>query len=111
MPTLAFGLPRKDRRGCDYEAYVPDQLAGRTMSLTGDTAGEVADAERAVERINRDSSGLADSEAVAPPPLRAEAGASSPNEGLGGGGRRPLKAPPPPPLGSQAPHLTPRGGL
>jgi Fic family protein len=91
-PNPASGLPRKDRRGCDYEAYVPDQLAGRRISLTGDTAADVADAERAVERVNRDSSGLADSEAIARLLLRAEAVASSRIEGLEVGGRRLLKA-------------------
>jgi hypothetical protein len=67
---------------------VPDQLAERSISLTGETAGEVADAERAVGRINRDASGLADSEAIARLLLRAEAVASSRIEGLEVGGRR-----------------------
>jgi len=86
------GLPRADRRGCDYEAYVPDALAGRPMSLSGETAADVADAERAVERLNRAAVGLADSEAIARLLLRAEAVASSRIEGLEVGGRRLLKA-------------------
>jgi Fic family protein len=91
-PNPASGLPRSARRGCDYEAYVPDLLAGRTFSLSGGTAADVADAERAVQRLNRDARGLGDSEAVARLLLRAEAVASSRIEGLEVGGRRLLKA-------------------
>jgi Fic family protein len=65
---------------------------GRTFSLTGDTAADVADAERAIQRLNRDARGLADSEAVARLLLRTEAVASSRIEGLEVGGRRLLKA-------------------
>jgi Fic family protein len=86
------GLPRRARRGCDYEAYVPDRLAGRGFTLYGDTAADVADAERAVERLQREARSLADSEALARLLLRAEAVASSRIEGLEVGGRRLLKA-------------------
>ena len=93
MPAGAdSGLPRRARRGCDYEAYVPDRLAGRTFSLRGDTAADVADAERAVERLQREARSLADSEAIARLLLRAEAVASSRIEGLEVGSRRLLKA-------------------
>lgn len=91
-PSLESGLPRSARRGCDYEAYVPDQLAGRRIVLSGETAADVADAERAVERLNAGATGLADSEAVARLLLRAEAVASSRIEGLEIGGRRLLEA-------------------
>jgi len=60
--------------------------------LSGEAAAEVADAERAVERLNREASGLADPEAVARLLMRAEAVASSRIEGLEVGGRRLLKA-------------------
>jgi Fic family protein len=92
VPGGASGLPRRDSRGCKYEAYVPDRLVGRGISLTGATAADVADAERAVERLNRETRSLADSEAVARLLLRAEAVASSRIEGLEVGGRRLLKA-------------------
>ncbi|MEN3279305.1 MAG: hypothetical protein V7607_445 [Solirubrobacteraceae bacterium] len=92
LPSAASGLPRRDRRGCEYEAYVPDRLTGREISLTGATAADVADAERAVERLNRQTGGLVDSEAVARLLLRAEAVASSKIEGLEIGGRRLLEA-------------------
>jgi Fic family protein len=86
------GLPRRARQGCDYEAYVPDLLAGRAFTLHGDTAADVADAERAVERLQREARSLAYSEAVARLLLRAEAVASSRIEGLEVGSRRLLKA-------------------
>ena len=60
--------------------------------LFGDTAADVADAERAVERLQREARSLADSEAVARLLLRAEAVASSRIEGLEVGSRRLLKA-------------------
>jgi Fic family protein len=89
---MSSELPRNARRGCDYEAYLPDCLAGRKISLSGETAADVADAERAVDRLNREAGALADSEAVARLLLRAEAVASSRIEGLEIGGRRLLKA-------------------
>lgn len=92
-PTGAdSGLPRLARQGCDYEAYVPDLLVDRAFSLFGETAADVADAERAVERLQRETRSLADSEAVARLLLRAEAVASSRIEGLDVGSRRLLKA-------------------
>jgi len=91
-PKPTSGLPRSARRGCDYDAYVPDLLVGRTFSLSGGTAADVADAERAVQRLNREARALADSEAVARLLLRAEAVASSRIEGLEVGSRRLLKA-------------------
>lgn len=86
------GLPRSAQRGCEFEAYVPDPLLNRPLSLEAETAAEVTDAERAVERHNAEVRGLADSEAVARLLLRAEAVASSRIEGLEVGGRRLLKA-------------------
>ena len=64
-PATSSGLPRSARRGCTYEAYVPDPLARRSISLNGETAADVADAELAIARLNHEASGLADSEAVA----------------------------------------------
>lgn len=89
---LSSGLPRSARRGCEYDAYVPDLLADRSIVLRAETAADIADAERAVERLNSEARGLADSEAVARLLLRAEAVASSRIEGLEVGGRRLLKA-------------------
>src|SRR5438034_8927489 len=89
---LSAGLSRRDRRGCDYESYVPDRLAGRPITLDGETAADVAEAESAVTRLNVESKGLVNSEAMARLLLRAEAVAASRIEGLEVGGRRLLKA-------------------
>src|SRR5664280_1094393 len=89
---MSSGLPRRARRGCQYEAYVPDRLSERAIAFSGETAADIADAERAVERLNRAASGLADSEAIARLLLRAEAVASSKIEGLEIGSRRLLEA-------------------
>lgn len=86
------GLPLSARRGCDYEAYVPDPLVGRAVVLSGRATSEVAAAERAVQLLNREGRGLTDSETVARLLLRAESVASSKIEGLAIGGRRLLKA-------------------
>ncbi len=91
-PTAAEGLPRKDRQRCQYQAYVPDPLAGREITLHGATAADVADAEHAVSRLDAGAHSLADSEAIARLLLRAEAVASSRIEGLQIGVRRLLKA-------------------
>ena len=91
MPQDASGLARRDRRGCDYTAYEPDRLLDRPLPLEGATAADVADAERAVHRLNDTADALADSQAMARLLLRAEAVASSRIEGLEVGGRRLLK--------------------
>src|SRR5450755_82594 len=90
--NLTPGLPRRDRQGCTYEAYVPDPLIGRPITLAGETAADIADAEAAVVRLNLQARSLIDSEAVARLLLRAEAVASSRVEGLEVGGRRLLHA-------------------
>lgn len=91
-PQGASGLPRYDRTGCDYQAYVPDRIAGREFTLAGATAADVADAEAAVARLNSRVTTLADTEALARLLLRAEAVASSHIEGLQVGARRLLRA-------------------
>ena len=89
--SLDGGLSRRDRRGCEYEAYLPDPLAARRFRLDGDVAAEVADAEAAIRRSNTMASALADTEALARLLLRAESVASSHIEGLVIGGRRLLR--------------------
>jgi hypothetical protein len=71
------GLARRDRRSCDYEAYVPDLLMGRKIALDGDTAADIADAERAIAVLDAQASTLIDTEALARILLRAECVASS----------------------------------
>ena len=87
-----YGLPRADRKGCLYDAYVPDQLAGRTFALDGSVAADIADAERAIVELDRGAVALVDTEALARMLLRAEAVASSRIEGLEIGPRRLLHA-------------------
>lgn len=89
---IAEGLTRRDRRSCDYAAYVPDRLVGRRIRLDGDVATDVAEAERAVARLDAEAAALADTEALARLLLRAESVASSRIEGLEVGGRRLLRA-------------------
>lgn len=86
------GIPRRERRSCDYDAYVPDRLQGRAFVLAGGVAADMADAERAVARLNAEATALADTEALARILLRAESVASSRIEGLEIGARRLLRA-------------------
>jgi len=86
------GLPRRERRSCDYDAYVPDRLLGRAFVLAGDVAADVADAEAAIARLSSQAMALADTEALARILLRAESVASSRIEGLEIGARRLLRA-------------------
>ncbi len=90
--SLDSGLSRNDRRGCEYEAYVPDLLVGRTFRLDGSVAADVADAERAIAALDASAAALANTEALARLLLRAESVASSFIEGLVVGGRRLLRA-------------------
>jgi len=86
------GLARRDRRSCDYAAYVPDTLAGREILLSGETAADAADAERAIAMLEAQALTLVDIEALARILLRAESVASSRIEGLEVGARRLLRA-------------------
>ena len=86
------GLTRRDRQPCDYDVYLPDRLNGRSFSLDGEVAADVADAETALTRLDASSVALADSEALARLLLRAESVASSRIEGLEIGVRRLLRA-------------------
>lgn len=77
---------------CDYWAYGPDLLAGRSITFDGDVAADVTDAEAAILRLNSPASALADTEALARLLLRAESVASSRIEGLKLGARKLLRA-------------------
>jgi Fic family protein len=92
VTDVSGGLPRRDRRSCEYEAYVPDPLADRQIRLDGSVAADVADAELAIARLNSQAVALVDTEALARLLLRAEAVASSRIEGLVVGPRRLLHA-------------------
>ena len=86
------GLARRDRLSCDFEAYVPDMLADRSIVLSSQTAADVADAERAIAVLDTEAATLADTEAPTRILLRAESVASSRIEGLEVGARRLLRA-------------------
>jgi Fic family protein len=86
------GPSRSDRRSCEYQAYLPDLLVGRSFTLDGEVAADVAEAEAAIARLNVEASALIDTEALARILLRAEAVASSRIEGLEIGARRLLQA-------------------
>ena len=86
------GPTRRDRQPCDYDVYLPDKLSGRSFSLDGEVAADVADAETALTRLDASRMALADSEALARLLLRAESVASSRIEGLEIGARRLLRA-------------------
>ncbi len=91
-PADMAGLPRRDRRGCHYRAYVPDKLVGRRFIFHGEEAADVADAERAIAALESRPSVPADTEALARLLLRAESVASSHIEGLQVGVGRLLRA-------------------
>jgi Fic family protein len=86
------GPSRRQRASCDYDAYLPDPLVPRAFQLDGDVAADVADAERAITRLNEGAAALVNTEALARMLLRAEAVASSRIEGLRVGARRLLHA-------------------
>jgi Fic family protein len=90
--TEAGAPSRRDRRSCKYEAYVPDPLIGRPISLDGDVAADVTEAETAIATFDSQGTSLAVTEGLARILLRAEAVASSRIEGLEVGARRLLRA-------------------
>ena len=51
--TFSFeGMSRRDRQGCDYDAYLPDPLAGWHLPLSADLVADLTDAEAAIRRLN-----------------------------------------------------------
>ena len=86
------GLSRRDRTGGFYQSYLPDPLGGWGLSLPGDLAADIADAESAVQNLNASGITHTSLEGLARVLLRAEAVASSRIEGLAAGPRRLLRA-------------------
>lgn len=74
-----YGPPRY-RRACEYDTYIPEPLAALDVSLTGDTASVVSDAERAISALNARAKPELDP--LARLLLRTESIASSKVEGL-----------------------------
>ncbi|MEQ8717714.1 MAG: Fic family protein [Acidimicrobiales bacterium] len=76
------GMSRRDRRGCDYDAYLPDPLVGWDPSIPADVAADIADAEAAVRALNDAGTTHVSLEGLARFLLRAESVGSSKIEGL-----------------------------
>ncbi|MCU1393481.1 MAG: filamentation induced by cAMP protein Fic [Ilumatobacteraceae bacterium] len=91
--TSSFeGMSRRDRQGCEYDAYVPDSLAGWELALPADLVADLNDAEAAIRRLNATGTSHVSLEGLARFLLRAESVASSKIEGLEAGPRRLLDA-------------------
>lgn len=73
-------VPAKHRRACRYETFVPDLVDGWNPQLSGELAGIVSDAERAVVALGGER--LPALDALARLLLRTEAIASSKIEGM-----------------------------
>jgi len=82
--------PRKYRRPCEYEAYIPDLLSELDLTLDGDLAGLVSEAEAAVRELN--ASGRPALAPLARLLLRTESIASSRVEGMQVGARQLARA-------------------
>jgi Fic family protein len=85
-------MTRRDRQGCNYAAYLPDPLAGWNLTLPGDVAADIADAETAIRDLNQAGTIHVSLEGLARFLLRAESVASSKIEGLDAGARRLVEA-------------------
>ena len=91
--TSSFeGMSRRDRQGCDYDAYIPDPLVGWELTLSADLVADLSDAEAAIRRLNAIGTSHISLEGLARFLLRAESVASSKIEGLDAGPRRLLDA-------------------
>jgi Fic family protein len=45
--------PPRYRRACEYDAFIPEPVAGVDVVLPGDVAGVISDAEKAIADLNR----------------------------------------------------------
>lgn len=90
--ALEFSLPRRDRRSCNYDVYIPDKLSRRRFTFDGSVTADLTDSEHSIVRLDKHAVALVDTEALARLLLRAEAVASSKIEGLEVGARRLLRA-------------------
>jgi Fic family protein len=86
------GMSRRDREGCDYDAYIPDPLCEWNLFLPADVAADIADAEAAIGRLNGAGTAHVSLEGLARFLLRAESVASSMIEGLSAATRRLVRA-------------------
>lgn len=86
------GMSRRDRHGCDYDAYLADPLADWNLSIPADVAADIADAEAAVRALNDAGTTHVSLEGLARFLLRAESVGSSKIEGIEAAARRLARA-------------------
>ena len=91
-PDVSLGLPRSERVGGLYRAYIPDSLTGRPFAFGPKVSADIADAERALATLDATSGALTNTETLARLLLRAESVSSSQIEGLEIGSRRLMRA-------------------
>jgi Fic family protein len=82
--------PARYRRGCEYDAFVPDPVAGLSLDLPGSVAGAVSEAEKAISELNAEA--RPELAPLARLLLRTESIASSKVEGLQVGTRNLARA-------------------
>jgi len=92
LDLLVRGHESPRPQGCDYDAYLPDPLAGWQLALPADLVADLSDAEAAIRRLNATGKSHVSLEGLARFLLRAESVASSKIEGLEAGPRRLLDA-------------------
>lgn len=86
------GMSRRDRQGCWYMAYLPDPLEPWDLTLPGDVAADIADAEQLIRTLNETGTSHVSREGLARFLLRSEAVGSSRIEGLHAAARRLARA-------------------
>ncbi|MEZ5217748.1 MAG: Fic family protein [Ilumatobacteraceae bacterium] len=91
--TSSFqGMGRRDRQGCEFDAYLPDPLEGWDLALPADLVADLTDAEGAIRQLNTSATSHIGLEGLARFLLCTESVASSKIEGLEAGPRRLLDA-------------------
>lgn len=85
-------MSRKDRRGCEYNSYLPDLLDDWELTMPADVAADIADAETAIRTLNDRGTSHVSLEGLARFLLRAESVASSRIEGLAAATKRLARA-------------------
>jgi hypothetical protein len=66
----AIYAPPRSRRACAYDAFIPAPVTNLDLSLPGDVAGVVSDAEKAIADLNRGAGNRACAARSPAPPHR-----------------------------------------
>ena len=80
LPRQRIGKGRT--RTCEFQAFVPDPLVGRSFAFNEECAADIARAEKSIRALEAGSGALSPGKPLARLLLRAEASASSSTEGL-----------------------------